>query len=86
MSFPKKYLLFFVTFICIFTVGSLVHAQSSDAEKQLNTQIEEYQQKLTELGQQRNTLSSQIQQMDTQWSLAELQIQRSEQKIYSNTK
>ncbi|MFH0773079.1 MAG: hypothetical protein V1922_02095 [bacterium] len=63
-------------FIC-FAVVHFVGAQNTDIENK----IKEYQQKLVSIRQQQNTLSSQIQQMDTQISLTGLQIQRSEAKI-----
>ena len=75
MAFVKKYL-FVTLFISIFFIGSVLAQVPTLSIDQLKT-------KITELGQQKNTLSSQIQQMDTQIALAELQVQRSEQKIIS---
>ncbi len=67
---------FFILVLLIFTRFS--RAQSSP---DIATKIKEYEQKLVDIRNQKNTLSSQIQQMDTQISLTELQVQRSEQKI-----
>jgi len=64
MSFAKKYLLFLIIVCIVFFVGK-VGAQDSTIENK----IQEYQQKLTDIRQQKNTLSNQIQQMDTQISL-----------------
>lgn len=75
MSVAKKYIIFFVLSACVLLATSITFAQS------VEDRIKEYQNKLTDIRQQKNTLSSQIAQMDTQISLAALQIQRSEQKI-----
>ena len=75
MSFLRKYFLFFVLIACtVFTV-SIARAQS------VEDKIKEYEKKLTDIRQQKNTLSTQIQEMDTQMYLTGLTIQRSEQKI-----
>jgi len=73
----RKYVLFSVIALALISVISVVNAQSADVEKKIG----EYQQKLADIRQQKNTLSGQIQQMDTQIALAELQIQRSIAKI-----
>jgi len=77
MAFMRKYVLFSVIALALISVISVVNAQSADVEKKIG----EYQQKLADIRQQKNTLSGQIQQMDTQIALAELQIQRSIAKI-----
>lgn len=79
MIFLKKYLLYFVVTISLLSIGSFVSAQSSDTD--WKKKEEEYKQKLVELGQQKNTLSTQIEEMDTQMYLTGLNIQRSEQKV-----
>lgn len=66
-----------IVVLSLFFVGSSAYAQNTDIENK----IKEYQQKLADIRQQKNTLSSQIQEMDTQISLTGLTIQRSEQKI-----
>ncbi len=75
MALLKKYFLFFIVTSCIISAGSIAHAQS------VEDKIKEYQQKLTDIRQQKNTLSTQIQEMDTQMYLTGLTIQRSEAKI-----
>lgn len=75
MSFVKKYFIFFVLATCALTITSLSYAQS------VEDKIKEYEKKLVDIRQQKNTLSSQIQEMDTQMYLTGLNIQRSEQKI-----
>ncbi len=73
----KKSVIFLLLFsFCFF---ALVPVLADDAE--LTKKIEEYKQKLVDIRQQKNTLSSQIQEMDTQIYLTGLTIQRSEQKI-----
>lgn len=66
-------------FFFIFVI--FITAHFSQAQTDLTNKIKEYEQKLVDIRNQKNTLSSQIQQMDTQISLTELQVQRSEQKI-----
>lgn len=66
-------------FFFIFVI--FIAAQFTQAQTDLTNKIKEYEQKLVDIRNQKNTLSSQIQQMDTQISLTELQVQRSEQKI-----
>jgi len=61
----------------IFAVVTAVHAQNADLENK----IKEYQQKLTEIRNQKNTLGTQIQEMDTKIYLTGLTIQQTEQKI-----
>jgi len=73
----KKYSVIFFFLLAILIVTTLTYAQSND----LANKIKEYEQKLVDIRNQKNTLSSQIQQMDTQIALTELQVQRSEQKI-----
>lgn len=77
MSFLKKHLPILIVAIIILSVGSIAHAQNTDIENK----IKEYEQKLVGIRQQKNTLSTQIQEMDTQMYLTGLTIQRSEQKI-----
>lgn len=73
----KKGIIFLLLFsFCFFTLAPVL-ADNTDIENK----IKEYEQKLVEIRQQKNTLSSQIQGMDTQIYLTGLTIQRSEQKI-----
>lgn len=73
----KKSVIFLLLFsFCFFTLAPVL-ADNTDLENK----IKEYEQKLVELRQQKNSLSSQIQEMDTQIYLTGLTIQRSEQKI-----
>ncbi len=74
----KKYIVSFLFFFfCTFVFIGPVLGDNAEIEKK----IEEYKQKLVEIRQQKNTLSSQIQEMDTQIYITGLTIQRSEQKI-----
>lgn len=71
-------------FIFLFTFAQPNHlfAQTEDqGKKDLQNQIQEYQKKLDSLRQQKNTLSSQIQFMDTQIYLTGLKIQTAEENI-----
>lgn len=64
---------------------STITAQESDVEKKtdLQKQIEEYENKLSETRTQKNTLSSQIEYMDTQIYLTQLKTQETTDKIES---
>lgn len=73
----NKCLGLFLLFIFACVAFYPVFADSTELEKK----IKEYEQKLVDIRQQKNTLSSQIQEMDTQIYLTGLTIQRSEQKI-----
>ena len=73
----KKIIIFIVLFFLV--IFSVRAQDKSDLEKQ----ISEYQTKLQQLKQQKNTLSSQIEYMDTQIYLTALQINQTEQKIAS---
>ena len=74
----KKYIAFFLLVIlCLHTFAPVF----ADTKEDLENKEKEYKQKLVDLGNQKKTLSSQIQGMDTQISLTELNIERSEQKI-----
>jgi len=75
MSFYKKNLLLFTIAFCNISIIGSIYAQIPTLS------IDQLKQKIAELGQQKNTLSSQIAQIDTQISLTGLQVQRSEQKI-----
>lgn len=77
LSLFKKCIGFLFFVFIIFIATHFSQAQNTD----LTNKIKEYEQKLVDIRNQKNTLSSQIQQMDTQISLTELQVQRSEQKI-----
>ena len=78
----KLFFISFIVSISLFTNSYTISAQTGDEQKKgLESQIQEYQQKLTDIRQQKNTLSTQIQEMDTQMYLTSLTIQRSEQKI-----
>lgn len=61
----------------LFAVVTAVYAQNADLENK----IKEYQQKLTEIRNQKNTLGTQIQEMDTKIYLTGLTIQQTEKKI-----
>ena len=63
--------------IFLFLLIKPIFGQSSD----LKNKIQKYQSKLKQLQQQKNTLSSQIQYMDTQIYLTELTIKETEQKV-----
>jgi len=76
----KKIIIFIVLFFLV--IFSVRAQDKSDLEKQ----ISEYQTKLQQLKQQKNTLSSQIEYMDTQIYLTALQINQTEQKIASTGK
>lgn len=71
--FKKLVGVFLLSILCLITVRT-VGADTAAL-------IKEYEQKLVAIRQQKNTLSSQIQEMDTQMYLTGLNIQRSEQKI-----
>lgn len=59
---------------------------SDNNDEQLQKKIQEYEKKLGELKQQKNTLASQIQEMDTQIYIKTLTIQQTEQKITKTQK
>jgi len=74
----KKYIISFLLFsFCAFIFVGPVLGDNTEIENK----IKEYEQKLVDIRQQKKTLSSQIQEMDTQIYLTGLTIQRSEQKI-----
>jgi len=75
MSSPlkKSLSISFLLILCLMTVRS-VGADTAEL-------IKEYEKKLVDIRQQKNTLSTQIQEMDTQMYLTGLTIQRSEAKI-----
>ncbi len=56
-------------------------SSSGSVNTDLENRIKEYERKLTDLKQQKNTLSSQIQEMDTQVYIKTLTIQKTEQTI-----
>ena len=72
-SLKKTLSIFLLLILCLMTVRS-VGADTAEL-------IKEYEKKLVDIRQQKNTLSTQIQEMDTQMYLTGLTIQRSEQKI-----
>ena len=79
----KKILIFIsLFFLIIFSIQAQENPQESDIKKR----IREYEEKLQQLKQQKNTLYSQIQYMDTQIYLTALQIQETEQKIKNTEK
>lgn len=67
--------------VMTFLVAGVIFAEESSTKNELGKKIEEYQNKLTELKQQKNTISSQIQYMDTEIYLTGLKIQDTEKKI-----
>jgi len=74
-----------ISCILIFFVVFSFGVQAADKDS-LAFQIEEYQKKLTDLRQQKSSLSSQIQYMDTQIYLTTLQTQETERKIIETEK
>jgi peptidoglycan hydrolase CwlO-like protein len=79
----RKVFLFIILFLFLFCHASISFAvDKTDIEKR----IQEYQAKLTELRQQKSSLSSEIQYMDTQIYLTSLRIQETEQKIENTQK
>ena len=77
LSRVKNWIIFFLLFsLCTFALAPVL-ADNTEIENK----IKEYEQKLTDIRQQKKSLSSQIQEMDTQIYLTGLTIQRSEQKI-----
>jgi len=72
-SLKKTLSIFLLLILCLMTVRS-VGADTAEL-------IKEYEKKLVDIRQQKNTLSTQIQEMDTQMYLTGLTIQRSEQKL-----
>ena len=72
-SLKKTLSIFLLLILCLMTVRS-VGADTAEL-------IKEYEKKLVDIRQQKNTLSTQIQEMDTQMYLTGLTIQRSEAKI-----
>jgi len=85
-----KYAVGIVLFIimCLSITIGILHAQessssssSSSSNNDLENKIREYEKKLGDLRQQKNTLASQIQEMDTQIFIKTLTIQKTEQKI-----
>lgn len=81
-----KFLILLTLTLSLCIVTSAVMAQNNQQADDIEKKIIEYQNKLSELGQQKNTLSSQIQYMDTQIYLTNLRIQDSERKIISTGK
>ncbi|PIS15839.1 hypothetical protein COT62_01550 [Candidatus Roizmanbacteria bacterium CG09_land_8_20_14_0_10_41_9] len=72
---------FFFFFIFIFLFGKPYFIAAQDSKSDLEKKIQEYQAKLNELRQQKSTLSSEIEYMDTQIYLTTLRIQETEDKI-----
>lgn len=79
-----KKLVILLTVIIIILSQKIILAQDKAAD--VAKKIEEYQRKLIDLAQQKNTLSSQIQFMALQINLTVLRIQESEEKIISTQK
>ena len=77
-------ILFFVIFLSIFSLKYIYSAECDN--KTGSEKISCYEAKLQQLKQQKNTLSSQIQYMDTQIYLTGLQINQTEQQIISTGK
>lgn len=77
-------ILFFIIFLSFLSIGYVYSAECDD--KTGSEKINCLEQKLQQLKQQKNTLSSQIQYMDTQVYLRILQINETEQKITSTEK
>lgn len=76
-----SFLFFIPSFLQAEDTSSSSSSSNSSAANDLENKIKEYEQKLTDIRQQKNTLSSQIQEMDTQIFLKTLTIQQTEQKI-----
>ncbi len=81
MKILKKYILVLATLILLLFIPTLTKGQDCNSKEECEKLINEYQQKLTDLRNQKSTLSSQIQLMDTQIYLTGLQIQETENKI-----
>ena len=79
----KKLASLLLLLLFLLTVTSAVAQQSSG---DLTKKIEEYQRKLKELSVQKNTLSSQIQYMNTLINLTTLKIQDTEEKVNKTQK
>lgn len=67
--------------LLVFIFFTVVHAQSCSNEADCKKLIQEYEQKLVGIREQKNTLSSQIDFADTQIYIATLRIQDTERKI-----
>lgn len=83
-----KRIVFFIFLFCfLFSLGySYAQTPTSQPDPNIVKKIKEYEAKLTELGQQKNTLASQIQTMDTQIYLTGLKIKDSEHQITETEK
>ncbi len=81
MKILKKYILVLAALILLLFIPTLTKGQDCNSKEECEKLINEYQQKLTDLRNQKNTLSSQIELMDTQIYLTTLQIQETENKI-----
>ena len=87
----KKALLFFaIIFFSSLTIGSVIKAEDPTPTitptptidvSQIQKQIDEYSQKLTELGKAKNTLANQLQQIDYQSNLTQLKITQTEKEV-----
>lgn len=79
MTKVKQIILLFIVAVLLFATRA--SAQNCNSESECQNLIKEYEQKLSGIRTQKNTLSSQIQFFDTQIYLATLRIQDTEQKI-----
>ena len=83
----KKALIIITIISLLFSSSYFILADESSSKKSdLEEKIKEYEAELSRLGEQKGTLSSEIQYMDTQMYLTELKIQETEQNIESTQK
>jgi len=85
----KAGIIFIIALMVFVMLNSFILAQDSttdDRKNEIGKKIQEYEIKLAELKQQKNTLSAQIQYMDTQIYLTALKIQETEEKIIKTQK
>ncbi len=78
----KKIFLLILVLACMICIGNTSAEETADDKKNaVESKIQEYQKKISELGDQKKSLSAQIQYMDTQTNLTELKIISTETKI-----
>lgn len=86
MKMIKKIFLVLLVSVLLFVIPSPIKGQNCNSKEECDKLINEYQQKLTDLRNQKSTLSSQIQLMDTQIYLTGLQVQETQNKIETTEK
>lgn len=74
-------IIFFVCCIILSSIGFIYAADTDQTKSDLQNKIQQYEQKLSDLRDQKKTLSSQIEYMDTQINLTELRMQDTEKKV-----